>query len=160
MRTIYASLAAALLLAGCSGGRPVTATTYGPMALLGGYSEKEVEPGLWRVTGRSNGIAGQGFGRDMAVYRAAELMKARGFSHFQIVDQKGKITMMGRVGGAATNYVGEFLTVTVRGASDPRAALACRAKLASACGTLSTDEIMGRLGPRLAFRNSRTASAR
>lgn len=42
-----AAVAAALLVAGCAGGgRPFTATTYGPMHLFGGYGEKEIEPGL------------------------------------------------------------------------------------------------------------------
>jgi hypothetical protein len=128
------------------------------MALLGGYSEKEVEPGLWRVTGRSNGIAQQGFGRDMAVYRAAELMKARGYSHFQIVNQKGKSTMIGY--GRPTTHAGEFLTVTVRGVNDPAEPLACRAKQPFACGTLFTDEIMAQLSPRLAFRGAGKAGNR
>lgn len=157
MRLIHAPLAAALLLAGCAGGRPFTATTYGPAALLGGYSEKQIEPGVWKVTGRSNGIAEMGFGRNMAVYRAAELMKAAGFAHFQIIDQKGKSTMIGY--GTPNKFAGEELTVTVRGAASPDEPLACRAKQPSACGTLGSDEVMARLGPQLTFRGSKNASA-
>ena len=89
-------LAATVVLAGCaSSGRPGTATKYRPSYIFGGYSEKEIEPGIWRVAGRSNGIAERGFGRNMAAYRAAELLAAQGFPHVQILDQKGKETSVG-----------------------------------------------------------------
>lgn len=147
------ALAAGLLAAGCAGGRPVTATTYGPMGLLGGYSDKVVEPGTWRVTGNSNGIAHQGFGRNMAVYRAAEIVKAAGFSHFQVLDQKGSSRMIGY--GRPTSFAGETLTLTVRGVNDPAEPLACRAKQPAACMTLGADEIIAQLGPQLVFRKQK-----
>lgn len=158
MRLFTALAAVALLATGCSGGRPGTATTYGPSGILGGYSETQIEPGVWRVTGRSNGIAEQGFGRNMAVYRAAELMKAAGFSHFQMLDQKGSATMM-RLSGGSTRAAGESLTVTVRGVDDPAAPLACRAKRPDACATLAVDTVMASIGPRLTFRKVKPAAA-
>lgn len=51
--------------------RPGTATKYRPANLFGGYEEKEIEPGIWKVKARSNGIAEPGFARNMAAYRAA-----------------------------------------------------------------------------------------
>jgi hypothetical protein len=142
-------LAAALMLGGCAG-RAITATTYGPMALFGGYKDREIEPGVWRIVGTSNGPAGYNFGRNVALYRAAELLKGQGFSHFQVLDQKGKTTMVGY--GAPTNFAGETLTLVVRGVNDPAAPLACRAKLAERCATLAADTVIANVGPKLAFR--------
>jgi hypothetical protein len=146
--------AAALLVSGCAGGgRPFTATTYGPMHLFGGYTDKEIEPGLWKVTGAGNGPAGEGFGRNVAVYRAAEIVKAHGFTHLQILDQKGKVHMMGRR-GSSMSFAGETMALTVRGTNDPAAPLACRAKSPDACMTLAVETVMATIGPRLSFRKN------
>ena len=82
-------IAASVMLSACGVARSLD-TDYGKMNMTGGFSEKEVEPGVWRVIGRSNGVVRRGFGRDMAVYRAAEIMKQKGFSTFHVIDQKGK----------------------------------------------------------------------
>lgn len=148
VRTAIIMLAMASLLSGCAG-RPGTATKYRPSYIFGGYSEKQIEPGLWRVTGRSNGIAESGFGRDMAAYRAAELMKAAGFTHMQIVNQKGRISSFGVGGGPATHSAGEFLELTVRGANNPAPPTECRAKTPDQCFTLAIEPLMARLRPRL-----------
>jgi len=145
------ALAAALLLGGCAG-RAFTATTYGPQALFGGYQEKEIEPGIWRITGNSNGPAGEGFGRNVALYRAAELIKGKGFSHFQVLDQQGKTTMIGY--GAPTSFAGETMKLTVRGVNDPAEPLVCRAKVPDHCATLSVETVMTTIGPQLAFRKN------
>ena len=151
MRGLIVIAAATLLLAGCAGGRPITATTYGPVNLLGGYKDKEIEPGVWRVTGLGNGIAGEGFGRNVAVYRAAELIKAQGFSHFQVLRQKGRMNSIS-VGGGPGSFSGESMEMDVRGTNDPTAPLACRDKTPTACMTLAVDEILARVGPQLTFR--------
>jgi hypothetical protein len=142
--------AAALLVAGCAG-RPFTATTYGPMHLFGGYTDKEIEPGVWKVTGAGNGPAGEGFGRNVAVYRAAEIVKAHGFTHLQILDQKGKVHSVG-IGGGSMSYAGENMTLIVRATNDPAAPLACRSKRPEACMTLAADTIIATIGPQLTFR--------
>ena len=140
MRLIILTLASAALVAGCAG-RPGTATKYRPSYIFGGYSDKQIEPGMWKVTGRSNGIAESGFGRNMAAYRAAEIVRAAGFTHMQIIEQKGKISTIN--GGPA----GEFLTLTVRGANDPAPPTDCREKRPDQCFTLEVDEVMARLRP-------------
>ena len=147
MRSILLALSAAALLAGCAG-RPGTATKYRPSYIFGGYSEKQVEPGLWRVTGRSNGIAEPGFGRNMAAYRAAELIKAAGFTHMQVIEQKGRASTI-RVGGGSGSNAGEYLTLTVPGANDPAPPPDCREKQPDQCFTLAVDNVMARLRPLL-----------
>jgi hypothetical protein len=140
MRSMILAVVAASLLAGCAG-RPGTATKYRPSYIFGGYSDKLIEPGLWKVTGRSNGIAESGFGRNMAAYRAAEIVKAAGFTHMQIIEQKGKVTTIN------SSSAGEFLTLTVRGANDPAPPTDCREKRPDQCFTLAVDEVMARLRP-------------
>jgi hypothetical protein len=142
MRNLIVALAAASLLSACSG-RPGTATKYRSSYIFGGYGDKLVEPGVWKVTGRSNGIAESGFGRNMAAYRAAEVVKAAGFSHMQIIAQKGRVSTIN--GGSA----GEFLTLTVRGVNDPAPPTDCREKQPDQCFTLAVDEVMARLRPLL-----------
>ena len=138
-------VASVLLAASGAGARSALATGYRPMSLFGGYSEKEIEPGVWRVTGTANGPAGQGFGRDMAIYRAAELLSARGFAYVQVIDQHGKETM--RTGSG--QHVREFLKVTVRGAQGPEAPGDCRSKVVRACFTFPAAVMMARLAPNL-----------
>lgn len=155
MRLIAAALAALSLASCASGGGSALATTYGKQHLFGGYTDKEIEPGLWKVTGAGNGPAGPGFGRNVAVYRAAEIAKAGGFSHFQILRQRGKAHSVG-VGGGSMSYAGENMEMIVRPTHDPGAPLACRDKDPQACMTLSVAEIMATIGPQLRFRNGRT----
>ena len=154
MRRIIFALAA-LSLAGCAGGRAITASTYGKMHLFGGYSDKEIEPGVWKVTGAGNGPAGPGFGRNVAVYRAAEIVKAKGFSHIQVLKQKGRSRSVGLSGGSMS-YAGETMELVVRGTNDPAAPIACRDKQPEACMILAADEIIATVGPQLTFRNGRT----
>jgi hypothetical protein len=147
MRFIIGAMVAAAMLGGCAG-RPGTATKYRPSYIFGGYSDKLIEPGVWKVTGRSNGIAESGFGRNMAAYRAAEVVKAAGFTHMQIIAQKGKVSTIS-VGGGSGSSAGEFLTLTVRGANDPAPPSDCRERKPDQCFTLSVDETMARLRPLL-----------
>lgn len=149
-------LLAAMMLSGCAGSqpgaRPGTATKYRPSSIFGGYSEKQIEPGIWLVKARSNGIAERGFGRNMAAYRAAELLKAQSFSHMQILKQYGKASSFGIGGGAATHSAGEFLNLTVRGAHNPAAPADCRDRQPSSCMTLAIDPLMARLKPLLSIK--------
>ena len=146
-KMVFAGLLAAVSLSACAG-RPFTATTYRPQGLLGGYSEKEIEPGVWRVTGNSNGIAERGFGRDMAAYRAAELLSGKGFTYVQVLDQKGTARSVG-YGGGSMSHAGETMVLTVRGANSPEPPVDCRAKEPRACTTYNAAEVMARLAPAL-----------
>ena len=154
MRLLAAALAM-LFLASCAGGRSIAATTYGKLHLFGGYTDKEIEPGVWKVTGAGNGPAGPGFGRNVAVYRAAEIAKAGGFSHFQVLRQRGKTHGVG-VSGGSMSYAGENMELIVRPTNDPAGPLACRDKDPQACMTLPVAETMATIAPQLRFRNGRT----
>lgn len=140
--------AASALVAGGVDARPGTATKYRPAYIFGGYSEKQIEPGVWKVTGRSNGIAEVGFGRNMAVYRAAEILAAQGFTYVQVLDSKGKMSMIG-LSRNSMSPAGENMTLVVRGANAPGQPTDCRAKELTACGTLPIAATMTRLRPLL-----------
>ena len=154
MRPIIAALAALSLTACAGGGRSALATTYGKMHLFGGSSDEEIEPGVWKVTGAGNGPAGPGFGRNVALYRAAEIVKAHGFSHIQVLKQKGRQRSVG-VRGGSMSYAGENMDLIVRGTNDPAAPIDCREKRAEECLTLPADGVMATIGPQLTFRNGR-----
>jgi len=145
--TLLAGLLVAVSLSGCAG-RPFTATTYRPQGIWGGYSEKEIEPGVWKVTANSNGIAEMGFGRNMAVYRAAELLSGKGFTHVQILDQKGTARQVG-IGGGSMSHAGETMVLIVRGANSPAHPTDCRAKQPTACATIEAGTVMAQLAPQL-----------
>ena len=130
--------------------RPGTATKYRPANLFGGYKEKEVEPGVWRVEARANGIAEEGFARNMAVYRAADIMRSANFAYFQVIDQKGKTTRVGFSAGSMNN-AGETMTLWVRGADRPDRPTDCRVKMPGLCFTLPVARTMERVRPLLTF---------
>ncbi len=59
----------------------------------------------------------------VASYRAAELLSGRGFEYVQVLDQKGKRTVRD-----GYQHMGEFMTLTVRGAHAPGMPADCRAE--------------------------------
>ena len=118
------------------------------MTMFGGYKEQHVEPQVWRVEGRSNGVAGSGVGRNIAVYRAAEIMKAAGFSYFRIVDQKGQ-AMTILVNNVPGGSAGESMVLWIRGTNDPAALTECRAKNPASCATLNVETVLTSIKPQL-----------
>ncbi len=78
LATMFAAVLATAALAGC-------ATSYAPMQLTGGYQEKELQPGVWRVTFAGNGYTTRETVQTFWLYRSAELAKAKGFDGFRIL---------------------------------------------------------------------------
>ncbi|WP_076068722.1 hypothetical protein [Sphingomonas montana] len=121
-------------------------TQYRKANLLGGYSDKQVEPGVWRVKARSNGPAGPGFARNMVAYRAADILRAQGFTHMQVIDQSGSAQSM-RSGG----QIGEVMTLWVSGAMTDAVPPMCRAKDSGLCFTVPIARTLDRIRPLLSF---------
>lgn len=71
-------LLSGLLLSGC-------ATPYGSEGLTGGFSQKELEPGIWRLTYNGNGFTTPETVQTYWLYRAASLTLEQGFDGFQIL---------------------------------------------------------------------------
>lgn len=69
---------AANVLSACS-------TPYGPNAIFGGYSEKEIEPSIWRVRFGGNGYTTYETVQTYWLYRCAEMTIEKGFDGFEII---------------------------------------------------------------------------
>jgi hypothetical protein len=141
-----------LLISACAGQQRLVA--YSPMSARGGYQEEEIEPGVWRVLARSSGKAGAGYAWNMAEYRAGELLKARGFSHVQMLGRNGRWELSDELGGGQRRVLSDQMEVTVRGAHDSSAPTDCRARNADSCRTLDIEAMMAGIRPRLRFAHS------
>ena len=148
MRYLLLLLGMAFLSA-CAGHQKVVA--YGPMSARGGYHEVELEPGVWQVTARSGGEAGPGYAADMAEYRAAEMLKSRGFTWVQILKELPHTLLSEDLGGGRRRVLSEDMELTVRGAHDPSKPTDCRQTGGLRCWTFTPDMIMTRAGKRLRF---------
>jgi len=124
---------------------------YGPMGARGGYHEEEIEPGVWRILARSSGKAGAGYAWNMAEYRAGELLKARGFSHVQMLKRNGRWGLSDDLGRGRRRVLSDMMEVTVRGAHDRSPPADCRAPNPDSCWTLNIDAMMAGIRPRLKF---------
>lgn len=148
MKRILSVCAFALLaMPSVSEARSGLATKYRPADLLGGYKEKEVKPGTWRVHARSNGVAEIGFARNMAIYRAADILREHGFPYMQVVDQKGISMHI----GLSEKHAGETMTLWVRGSNGPEAPADCTAKTQDLCFTVPVARTIERVRPFLTF---------
>ena len=109
----------------------------------GGYRDRVLGQGLWRVTASSDASSGFGFAAKMAVYRSAELAKAAGYSHIQILKHK----VMIRQSRPDYRMIGQSAELKVRGVHSPSQPLACEMKPGSRCMVYAADDILTKLGP-------------
>ncbi len=70
---------------GLAGGLAACATAYGPAGFTGGYTDKELEPGIWRVTFSGNGYTSRETVQTYWLYHCAELAAAEGYDGFLII---------------------------------------------------------------------------
>lgn len=122
---------------------------YGPMTARGGYQEKEIEPGVWRVLARAGGEAGPGYARSMAEFRAAELLKDRGFSWVQTLEEQPRWELGEELEGGRRRVTREDMELTVRGAHDPSKPTDCRQ---ARCYTFTPDLMMEQARTHLRFK--------
>ena len=118
-------------------------TGYQPANMWGGYKDKESKPGVFRIVAKVNAYSG-GARRAyaMAHYRAAELLKEKGFTHLRIL--KMKSSEMVRQGQRATGSNFGKTHIWARGASgiDDSEGCEMKGKKAARCQTLSVDAMM------------------
>ena len=72
------AVATAMALAGC-------ATSYGKMTLSGGYQDKQLEPGVWRVGFYGNGYTTGETVQTYWLYHAAQVALDQGYDGFETV---------------------------------------------------------------------------
>ncbi|MGD0142888.1 MAG: hypothetical protein ABSC92_07000 [Rhizomicrobium sp.] len=74
-----AALVLALGLLGCG------ATSYAPEGWTGGFSEKQLEPGIWRIGFYGNGNTTSETVQTFWLYHCAEFSKQQGYDGFEVV---------------------------------------------------------------------------
>jgi hypothetical protein len=77
-RTLLRAALAAVALSGC-------ATEYGPEKLTGGYSDKELQPGIWRIVFAGNGYTTAETVQTYWLYHVAQLSLSKGYDGFLIL---------------------------------------------------------------------------
>lgn len=141
-----------LILAALAGLTGCTPPVYGKSNFLGspGFSDRQLGEGMWKVTFRTAGADYEDRYQMGGLYRSAELAREAGFPFFQIVRFEGRVTRVSYGGppgsGVPTNHVAHF---TIRGVHSRDAELKCESKVATDCGTFSTEETLRMLAPKL-----------
>lgn len=144
----------ATMLAGC-------ATTYRRpiLGMFGGYGDRQIGEGAWKVKFGTNGYTPRGYALKAAIYRSAELAQRAGYPYFQIVESNltRNVMVMGNTPPEYGSFIGEGVHLTIRGARTEDAELKCENANGRGCMTLSTEEALRELGP--VVRPSRAAEA-
>lgn len=146
--TVFASLASLCFAA------PSNAqfATYKRGGLWGGYSDKELEPGIWRVRASANGVSGGArLAADMAMYRAAEIAREHGFKYFRVLKVNGIQMIMSR---ELPINAGGNVEVTIRPVSESDDNSECRSKDLTDCKTYEADSTMNELRQYIKFPRS------
>lgn len=154
-RPILAFAAAALAFAAT----PAAAqSSYGPANFWGGYKDRQVEPGIWRIRATANPASGGQLAAEaMALHRAAELLRDKGFTHIRILVSTGWGLFDPERGYVPRNTDGAtgYATVTVRGAKGADDVEGCRTSVRRNCYTIAVDEMMRRAAPHFTVRAPR-----
>lgn len=75
---IIIGLIGALALVAC-------ASSYGPSSMTGGFAERQLREGVWRVEYNGNGYTSEETVQTYWLYRSAELALEQGYDGFQII---------------------------------------------------------------------------
>lgn len=132
-------------------------STYGPANFWGGYKDRQVEPGVWRIRATANPASGGQLAAEaMALHRAAELLRDKGFTHVRILVATGWNLFDPEHGYVPRNFDGAtgYATVTVRGASGAGDVEGCRTSVRRNCYTIAVEELMRRTVPHFTRRKS------
>jgi hypothetical protein len=152
MRPLYCS-AIALTLGLLASPIQAQFVKYGRAGFWGGYKDKEISPGIWRVSASLNAASGGGAGAvAMANYRAAEIVKDHGFGYIRILKTKGFSLDVSGNGYSPNGYGPGYAELTARGAKDLADDGDCLAANPSRCTTLKIDEMMTRWRPFMRFK--------
>jgi hypothetical protein len=78
------AVAAVLTLGACAGETPYQSLATSPDPGRGGYSERQIEPGKWRVLFSGNAVTSRQTVETYLLYRAAELTVEQGYDWFSL----------------------------------------------------------------------------
>ena len=116
----------------------------------GGYRDRVLGEGFWRVTVGTDGETGIRDTVRMALYRSAELARAEGYPYIQIVWHRGGMRYRTQ-GRRRMRVLGNSAEMKVRGVHDPKAPIECEMPQ-SQCVVHSVEQVLGEIGPELASR--------
>lgn len=160
MRTmLFAVAMISVALPGGVAAQPERQVKYQKWGMFGGYKDKVQGPNAWRVLAGVNGVAPLGSAGKIALYRAAELASSAGFSHFQIINQKGSQTYFGVGWGPATSQGGGDAELHIVAVNDPAPPQTCLAPRPDLCMTLDARDTMARITPYLKFPKPKPSAA-
>jgi hypothetical protein len=98
------------------------ATPYKESGMMGGYGEKELEPGIWRITYGGNGYTTRETVQTYWLYRAATFTLEKGYDGFEIISP---INLAALFKSSAPRRIakggGGFFIMSVEGGSFPAA---------------------------------------
>lgn len=149
MRIFYA-MCAISVLCGCAG------TPYQHLGVGGGYSDKELATGKWKVRFISNVASTEGFAEKAALYRSAQIMQQAGYQQFAVVDGSvhfnrhyGATSSGGTVSTFSFTTKGQTAELTVVGLPAAAPAPSCEAPNQELCTTFETRRVLDDLGPEM-----------
>jgi hypothetical protein len=132
------------LPAGASAGLLPKPRTYRAFDMFdNGYKHSVQKDGTWRIIANARPLDGRGFAQEMALYRAAELTRESGHTHFQILDATGSVGTGLYVRGRETTRL------IVRPSNDASPPLDCRSRSSHICVTVEAEPLIARIGPTL-----------
>jgi len=138
MRAIFI-LAWFLLVSACAG------TPYQKMGVGGGYDDRKVTDTLWSVKFISNVKSARGFAQEAALYRSAEIAKAKGFKFFAVVSSNVHFNQHGSYAGGSLIFMtttGQTATIDAVGLQNRDSSFACASATADSCGVFETDAVL------------------
>jgi hypothetical protein len=122
---------------------------YQPAGLLhGGYRDRQVEPGVWKVSVGVSAESGMDAATRMALYRAAELAKSQGFTLVQVVWHRGGMRYQNE-GRKRMRVLSHSAELKVRGLRSQADLGRCEMTQPSHCPVQAVDVILTRIGPTL-----------
>ena len=116
----------------------------------GGYRERVLGEGLWRVTVGTDGETAMGEAVRMALYRSAELARAEGYPFIQILWHRGGMRYQ-QQGRRQMRVLGHSAELKVRGARDAKDPIECEMPQ-SRCTVHSVEQVLAQIGPTLVRR--------
>ena len=125
---------------------------------LQGYSEFKLAPDNYEVRFGTNMLNDRGFAANAVFYRAAQIAKRQGYTHFQVYDANVYLVYT----TISYNYVpgprfrdGDWLMIYVKLVNDPNQAFTCHAERRETCRVFAAAEVLESLGPIVSGKSAR-----
>lgn len=108
MRSTILWLFLVLCLAACS-------TGYQPQGFTGGFTDLQIEPGVFRISFAGNGYTRPRHAEDLALLRACEITLTNGYTCFHVLDAQNEVytSTLHEPSSATTTFYGNTAQTTI-----------------------------------------------